>query len=224
ASNANLIARFAVGPTRNTVLFGADTDHVGDKIRDDIGFAGIVDFTNPVFPAYTPPVASAFNSTNTYVNSGLTAQWQSDIYERLHLLAGMRLANVYIHGTDTVAGTDFVTDVWKPLPRLGAVVDLVKGVSAFADYSQGYRGVPFFNVVGSAPKPEEAEQTEAGLKLALPSGFTGTFGWFSNTRHNVMNLLPGSLFQATQVGAQRAEGVDADVTWQPIPGLSMLAS
>jgi iron complex outermembrane receptor protein len=186
ASNANAVAKFALGPTRNTVLFGADSDRVAD-------------------------------------NSGLTAQWQSDIYERLHLLAGVRLANVYIHGTDTVAGNDFVTNAWKPLPRVGAVVDLVKGVSAFADYSQGYRGVPFFNAAG-APKPEEAEQTEAGLKLALPSGFAGTLAWFTNTRRNVMNLLPGSLFLATQVGEQRAEGFDADLTWQPLAGLSILAS
>jgi len=223
ASNANLVAKFAIGPTRNTVLFGADSDHVADKIRDDVGFAGLVDFTNPVFPAYTLPTASGFNSNNLYVNSGLTAQWQSDISERLHLLAGVRLANVYIHGTDTVAGSDFITDAWKPLPRFGAVVDLVKGVSAFADYSQGYRGVPFFNAAG-APKPEEAEQTEAGLKLALPSGFAGTVAWFTNTRRNVMNLLPGSLFLATQVGEQRAEGFDADLTWQPFAGLSILAS
>ena len=223
ASNANLIAKFAIGPTRNTVLFGADSDHVADKIRGDVGFAGLVDFANPVFPAYTPPTTSSFNSDNLYINSGLTTQWQSDIYERLHLLAGVRLANVYIHGTDTVAGSDFITDAWKPLPRFGAVVDLVKGVSAFADYSQGYRGVPFFNAVG-APKPEEAAQTEAGLKLALPFGFAGTLAWFTNTRHNVMNLLPGSIFLATQVGEQRAEGFDADLTWQPFAGLSILAS
>jgi len=223
ASSANAVAKFAIGPTRNTVLFGADSDHVADKIRDDVGFAGLVDFANPVFPAYTSPTTPAINSDNLYVNSGLTAQWQSDIYERLHLLAGVRLANVYIHGTDTVAGSDFVTNAWKPLPRFGAVVDLVKGVSAFADYSQGYRGVPFFNAAG-APKPEEAEQTEAGLKLALPSGFAGTLAWFTNTRRNVMNLLPGSLFLATQVGEQRAEGFDADLTWQPFAGLSILAS
>src|SRR4051812_25130665 len=223
ASNSNLVAKFAIGPTRNTVLFGADSDRVADKIRDDLGFAGLVDFANPVFPAYTTPTASAFNSHNLYLNSGLTAQWQSDIYERLHLLAGMRLANVYIHGTDTVAGSDFTTNAWKPLPRLGAVVDLVTGVSAFADYSQGLRGVPFFNA-GSAPKPEEAEQTEAGLKLALPSGFAGTLAWFSITRHDVMSLLPGSLVIGTQVGAQHSEGFDADLTWQPFAGLSILAS
>jgi iron complex outermembrane receptor protein len=62
------------------------------------------------------------------------------------------------------------------------------------------------------------------LKLALPSGFSGTLAWFSITRRNVMSLLPGSLVLGTQVGAQRSEGFDADLTWQPVAGLSILAS
>src|SRR5262249_45095667 len=41
ASNANLIARFVLGPSKNTLLLGADTDYVRDKIPDDIGFAGL---------------------------------------------------------------------------------------------------------------------------------------------------------------------------------------
>ena len=58
-----------------------------------------------------------------------------------------------IHSQDAVAQTDFVTDAWKPAPRAGAVYDLARGVSVFADYSQSLRGVPFFNA-GTAPKPE----------------------------------------------------------------------
>ena len=170
-----------------------------------------------------PPTASAINDTGTYQNSGLTAQLQSTLWERLHLLAGVRAAHVHIHAEDAVAQTNFVTDAWKPVPRVGAVYDLVPGISAFADYSQSFRGVPFFNA-GTAPKPEEAEQTEGGLKLVLPSGFTGTLAFFSITRRNVVSLLAGSPFTAVQIGTQRSHGFDMDLTWQPLPGLSMLAS
>jgi iron complex outermembrane receptor protein len=223
SSNVNFIAKGAMGPTRNVLLLGADYDNVSDKARVDAAFAGLVDLTNPVFPTYAMPTTSVFNADNTYQNSGLTAQLQSTIWDRLHLLAGVRLAHVRMHGTDAAAQTDFVTDAWKPLPRVGAVVDLVPGISLFADYSQGFRGVPFFNA-GTAPKPEEAEQTEGGLKLVLPSGFTGTLAFFTITRRNVVNLLPGSPFVAEQVGAQRSQGFDMDLTWQPLPGLSILAS
>jgi len=223
ASDANLIARTTHGPVKNTFLLGADFDEVKDNSRFDGAFAGLVDAANPVFPSYTMPGTPLFTLKGTYQNSGMTAQWQSSIWDRLHLLAGVRLAHVRTHSIDDAARTDYVTDAWKPLPRVGAVFDLLPGVSVFADYSQGYRGVGFFNT-GGAPKPEEAEQTEGGLKLALPSGFTSTLSFFTITRRNVVSLLPGNPVLSQQVGEQRSQGFDIDLTWQPLPGLSMLAS
>ena len=223
ASNVNFVAKSVVGVTQNTLLLGADYDGVALETRFDEAFAGLVDLANPAFPAYALPTTSAFDNDNRQQNSGLTAQLQSTIGERLHILAGVRLAHVQIHSQDAVAQTDFVADAWKPVPRAGAVYDLARGVSVFADYSQSFRGVPFFNA-GAAPKPEEAAQSEAGLKLALPSGFAATLAYFDITRRNVVDLLPGSPFTALQVGEQRSRGVDMDLTWQPLPGLSILAS
>jgi iron complex outermembrane receptor protein len=223
AFDIDLIAKKRIGPTDNTFLIGADWDRVADQARFDLGFSGLVDLTNPVFPSYTVPQTSAFNANNTYDNRGVTAQLQSTVLDRLHLLAGVRLAHVRIHGTDAVAQSDFITDAWKPVPRLGAVYDLVNGISVFADYSEAFRGVPFFNA-GTAPKPEEAQQSEAGLKLVLPSGLSGTLAFFSIHRENVMNLLPGSPFIGVQIGEQRSQGFDMDLIWQPLPGLSVLGS
>ena len=223
SSDVNLIARTQHGPVKNTFLLGADYDGVKDNSRFNGAFAGLVDVTNPVFPPYTTPGAPLFTFKGLYQNSGVTAQLQSSIWDRLHLLAGVRLAHVRIHSIDDAARTDYVTDSWRPLPRVGAVFELLPGVSAFADYSQGYRGVGFFNT-GGAPKPEEAEQTEGGLKLALPSGLSSTLSFFTITRRNVVSLLPGNPVLSQQVGEQRSQGFDIDLTWQPLPGLSMLAS
>src|SRR5947209_4566310 len=88
----------------------ADDDAIADKTRVDVGFASLVDLANPAFPAYTLPTTPAVNADNTYRNSGFTAQLQSDVWERLHLLAGVRLAHVRMHGMDVVAQTDFVAD------------------------------------------------------------------------------------------------------------------
>src|SRR5207247_1620296 len=185
SSDVNLIARTRHGPVKNTFLLGADYDGIRDNSRFDGSFAGLVDMANPVFPPYTVPNASLFTLKGTHQNSGVTAQLQSSIWDRLHLLAGVRMAHVRIHAIDDARGTDYTTDSWKPLPRVGAVFDLLPGVSVFADYSQGYRGVAFFNT-GTAPKPEEAEQTEGGLKLVLPSGFTSTLSYFTITRRNLV--------------------------------------
>jgi len=226
ASNVNFIAKGALGPTRNTLLLGADDDVVADKPRADFGVAGLVDLANPVFPPFMIPTTSVLNADNTYRNSGFTAQLQSDVWEHLHLLAGLRLAHVHMHDMNAVAQTNFITDAWKPLPRAGAVLDLARGISVFADYSQGFRGEPFFNAVAArtAPKPEEAEQIEGGLKLALPSGFSGTLSYFDITRRNVMDLATGAPFPAVQIGEQRSRGFDMDLVWQPIPGLSIIGS
>jgi iron complex outermembrane recepter protein len=223
SSNLNFVAKSRIGATQNTLLLGADYDGVALKIRTDDAFAGLVDLANPVFPAFVLPTTSAFNDNNVDQNSGLTAQLQSTIGERLHVLAGLRLAHVQMHSRDLVAQTNFVTEAWKPVPRAGAVYDLARGISVFADYSQSFRGVPFFNA-GTAPKPEEAEQSQAGLKLALPSGFAATLAYFTITRRNVVDLLPGSPFAALQIGEQRSRGFDMDLTWQPLPGLSILGS
>jgi iron complex outermembrane receptor protein len=227
ASNVNFIAKGALGPTRNVLLLGADDDAVADKLGVGLGFDRpmLIDLANPAFPAFVMPPTNTVNADNTYRNSGFTAQLQSDVWERLHLLAGLRLAHVHMHGADMVAQTNFVSDAWKPLPRAGAVLDLVPGISVFADYSEGFRGVPFFaGTPGTAPKPEEAAQIEGGLKLALPYGFSGTLSYFDITRRNVMNLQPGAPFLAVQIGAQRSRGFDMDLIWQPIAGLSIIGS
>jgi iron complex outermembrane recepter protein len=225
--NPNLIGKFAIGDVKNVLLLGADYDRVANRVRFDAAFAGLVDLANPVFPAYALPAPGPFTSVldsrERYENSGLTAQLQSTIFDRLHLLAGVREAQVHIQSADRVLGTNFDTTASKLVPRIGGVLDLVPGVSVFADYSEGFRGVPFYN--GSAPpKPEESNQKEGGVKLVLPSGFAATLAWFTITRRNVVSTLPGSPVLAVQIGEQRSQGFEADLTWQPIAGLSMLTS
>jgi iron complex outermembrane receptor protein len=225
--NPNLVGKFAVGDTKNVLLIGADYDRVMTRVSFDAAFAGLVDLANPAFPPYVPPtpgpLTSVLDTRERLANSGLTVQLQSTIWERLHLLVGARDAYIHIQSADRVLNTNFDTSASRVLPRVGGVLDLVPGISVFADYSEGFRGVPFYN--GSTPpKPEESNQTEGGVKLALPSGFSGTLAWFTITRRNVVSTLPGSLVLAVQIGEQRSQGFEADVTWQPIPGLSMLGS
>ena len=225
--NPNLVGKFALGDVKNVVLLGADYDRVLSRVRFDAAFAGLVDLANPAFPPYVlpspGPLTSVLDSRERIVNDGLTAQLQSTISDRVHLLVGARAAHIDMQSADRVLGTNFATEASKVIPRAGAVLDIVPGLSAFADYSEGFRAVPLFNG-RSPPKPEEANQTEGGLKLVLPSGLSGTLAWFDLSRRNVVTQLPGSPVLAVQIGEQRSQGFEADLTWQPIPGLSMLAS
>lgn len=96
-------------------------------------------------------------------------------------------------------------------------------MTVFGGYGEGLRAVRLF--AGTAPpKPEEAAQLEAGVKLVLPFGFSGTLAVFDITRRNAVTSDPNNPLLQTQTGEQRSRGFDADLTWQPIGGLQMIAS
>jgi len=225
--NSNVVARFDLGPSRNTVLFGIDYNRVTDKGFLNADLAGFVDFANPVFPDWVTPPSGPFTSfsniDNSYQNLGVTLQAQSTLWQRLHLLGGLRLANVNITSREMTTLSSYNTNETRLLPRIGIGYDLVPGVMVFADYSQGLRPVPFFNGP-TAPKPESSQQFEVGVKVDLGFGLSGTMALFDITRQNVATpslTVPG---QQVQTGEQRSRGFDADLIWQPSPNWSFLAS
>ncbi|PWT89063.1 MAG: TonB-dependent siderophore receptor [Proteobacteria bacterium] len=228
SANPNAIAKFAIGPTTNTLLLAADYDRVTDDVSIWSSLAGITNFANPspVFPQFTDPMGAGtplFNASDINVNSGLTAQLQTTVWERLHLLSGVRRAYVDFLGSHPFGGGEYHIEQSKLLPRFGAALDLVPGVTPFAGYSEGLRTVRFF-AGRSTPKPEEAKQTEAGVKLVLPYGFAATLAVFDITRRNVVSTDPANPFLQVQTGEERSRGFDMTGTWQPLPGLSMWAS
>lgn len=228
SANANLTARFSVGETRNTLLLGADYIRVADSIGIWSSFAGLTNFANafPTFPKYVDPTGSGmvtFDADNTNVNGGVAAQLQTTVWDRLHLLSGVRWAYVDFVGSQPFSGDQYRSAEVKALPRFGVAFDLFRGVTPFAGYSEGLRAVRFFGGQGT-PKPEEARQTEAGVKLVLPYGFSATLAVFDITRRNVVTSAPGNPLLQVQTGEQRSRGFDAALVWQPLPGLAMLAS
>lgn len=228
SANANLTARFSVGETRNTFLLGADYNRVADSIAIWSSFAGFTNFADasPTFPQYADPIGSGtvtFDADNINVNGGFAAQLQTTIWDRLHLISGVRWAYVDFAGSQPFSGDRYHSAEAKALPRFGVAFDLFRGVTPFAGYSEGLRSVRFFGGQG-APKPEEARQTEAGVKLVLPYGFAATLAVFDIARRNVVTSAPGNPLLQVQTGEQRSRGFDAAIVWQPLPGLSMLAS
>ncbi|PPD27354.1 MAG: TonB-dependent siderophore receptor [Hyphomicrobium sp.] len=245
--NPNLQARFAAGPTRNTLLFGADYSRVTDRghhFSDTYGNlfyifglappAMTVDLLNPRFPIpYVDPTPS--NATefvvfgdidNLYVTKGAYSQIQTSIYDRVHLMAGLRVASIEVDYVDLIptfsAGSPVTTttDRTRILPRVGAVVDVADGLSIYASYSEGMRWAGFVAPPSGRVEPEESEQREVGLKFNLASNFTGTVSAFDIQRTNVPVLGIAS----TQFAKQRSRGFEADIIWQPSRSWQVLAS
>jgi len=169
-----------------------------------------------------PQVLTFSDATSTYTTKGLYGQVQSTLFDRVHLLGGLRLANVQIDYFDEalVGQQRFETDETKLLPRAGAVVDLIQGVSVYASYSEGLKGVPYSSRFAD-PKAEESTAREAGFKFALSNQFSGTVSYFEIERSNVPVTVSLGLGGLTD---QRSTGYEADVIWQPVPGLQVIAS
>jgi len=249
--NPTLQAKFLAGPTRNTLLLGADYSQIKDSgfmNSDSLGncnaFFGVfcpvpnfgplpgptlVNLANPIFwvPFYrpTPGVGEFtpyFNFSNTYITKGLYGQLQSTLYERVHIVVGARLASLditYNEFSPFAPGTR-KTDETKLLPRAGVVVDLIKGLSAYASYSQGMKWVPFSQTFAQ-PAPELSESIEGGLKFNWNDVFTGTVAVFQIDRQNVPFTVA---FGVGALTAQRSSGFETDMIYQPNRNWSLLAN
>ncbi|MCG8492508.1 MAG: TonB-dependent siderophore receptor [Sneathiellales bacterium] len=224
----NADAKFGEGNFKGKFLVGADYSWLSDEGFIDTnlggGGSGVVDLTDPSFPAYTDPGPGINNQFVDNVTYGLHTQVQATVYERLHLLAGARIATVGIDFSNTSTGVSSDTEETRVLPRIGATFDVTDRVSVFAAYSEGMRGQPFQNFV-SAPEPERSKHYEAGLKVKVNSQLSGQFAVYQIDRSNVAvtdNTDP--FFRSVAEGKQKSLGVELDVTWQPVPDLKILAS
>ena len=141
-------------------------------------------------------------------------------YGPLHLTGSLRFTRLRFRELEQ--GVDQVFN--RVSPRIGATLDVVPGVAVYAAYATAFRGA--FGVVSATPpKPETSRNVEGGVKLALPKAhLSGTIAVFDQTRRNVAAPDPNDIHFSIQVGEQRARGVEADLTWEPTPAFSLLAT
>lgn len=229
---SNVQAKFSLGESKHTFVAGFDYSRLTDKgymtgdLFGDLFFPGLglVDLTNPAFPPYVAAANTALNTIadgdNRYITKGAYAQLQSTFWDRLHLLGGLRYAKLDIESKSPAFARTDTTDTSKVLPRIGAVVDLVKQFSVFASYSEGMKANPFVFYLGT-PEPEKSKQKEGGVKFNLGNGFSGSAALFEINRTGVP-VFTGIASEA--IGKQRSRGYETDLLWQPNRNWQLLAS
>jgi len=225
--NPNVQARFSAGPTKNTLLLGADYSRSTDRghMFADLGVLP-VDLLNPIFltPYSDPNPASPFfvpffDFQNVYETKGVYGQIQTTVFDRIHLLGGLRWANIDVEYLEKTLATTFAVDDSKVLPRAGVVVDLLPGFSVYASYSEGMRWAGFNQAL--EVKPEFSEQREAGIKFNLANQLTGTIAVFDIDRSNIPTAVGGFVAELTD---QNARGFETDFIWQPNRNWQVLAN
>ena len=222
AVDANLSSRVEALGGRHELLAGVNYDHT--DFKSELGFDGVpvsaLDLAKPDYTlSYGARPALTVSQTDRYRTIAAYAQDQAT-YGPLHLLASLRYTQLRFREREQ--GTDLTFR--RISPRLGATLDVAPGVALYAAYATAFRGA-FGVVSATTPKPETSRNIESGLKLALPAaGLAGTLALFDQTRRNVSTPDPNDIHFSIQTGAQRARGVEADLTWEPSPALSLLAT
>ena len=220
-------AKFDLGPTKNTVLLGADFSELDDDGLMDFDMFPIamVDLAAPTFSVpYSYPGArqnTQFTRNTTY---GGYVQLQSTLYDRLHLLTSVRRGNVTTDFENTASGAKFESNEGRFLPNVGGLIDITDEFSLFADYSEGMRGQGGANYV-STPKPELSNQIEAGVKFDIAEQLTGQIAYYEIERKNVrVTDFTDAKFRSVTKGQQRSHGIETDMTWQVTESVSLLGN
>ena len=242
--NGWLTKRFELGPTKHEVVLGGDIDFTTNSaglgfshlripipgpIPDTVIAArfGFIDFASPgstlhyVQPDIIDQTSNRFRTMGGYIQDHMTA------FDRVHVLAGLRVISLALdhqYTTENTLGapTAYQKDYLEIAPRIGAVIDIAGGVSMFGAYSEGYRGV--LNYTGKEPPvPESSTMMEGGFKLVNDDlGLSGTLAAYQLIRENVPTANPFIPGSTVQIGQQRAQGVELDLAWEPTPSFSLL--
>lgn len=223
--DTNLGSRFEALGGIHELLVGASYDRTDFTSGvSNAELIGELDLASPSYGlSYGATPETIVTQTNRYETKALYLQDQAT-YGRFHLLGSLRLTQLNLKQQEQ--GVD--TSYHRMTPRLGITYDLTQTLALYAAYSTGFRGA--FNFNGrETPKPELSRNYEAGVKLAFKDlGLTGTLAAFEQTRRNVSTPDPDPanaiLGYSVQSGEQRARGVEADLIWEPIPALSLLAN
>jgi iron complex outermembrane receptor protein len=230
--NAELKGKIGDKNINSDVIIGVertsldDEGYMGGMMNYMMGMADAqVNLLNPVFstPYHDPSLASRWSGKVQNTTQGAYTQFQTNLYDRLHLVGGMKLASVEVKNSDNF-GENYTTEKTKLLPRAGVVYDLNDMASVFASYSEGMRGVGWGAYTGT-PRPVESTQKEAGVKVDINKQLTGSLAVFQIDRLNtaVPDPATGGFTQIPD-GKEESKGTELDLLWQPTPKFSLLAN
>ncbi len=180
-----------------------------DKVYDTKGYA------------FTYPQKFIANTYSTYISDVL------NITDNLLVQAGLRLdyydfKGNYNDATGTYAGGYTQTAL---SPKFGIVYQPVKDiVSLFANYQNGFTNKQGVTATGKAFKPEQANQLEGGMKLALLAGkLTASLSYYEIRVKDVIRADADHPNFSVQDGTQYSKGIEAEVVASPLRGLDIVA-
>jgi len=222
----DLVAKFQTGSIEHTLLFGLELGRLAQRSPlFETASAGSIDIFNPVYQFPIGQFGDNFDSTTRISSFGVYLQDQISLSDNLKLALGGRF--------DTFSSDDFSnqsptfvqnrTDAFSP--RIGVLYKPASTVALFANFNRSFVPVTGFSATNTPFVPERGTQYEVGIKAELAEGrlFT-TLAFYDITKTNVLTTDPANPFFSIQVGEQRSQGIEFDITGQILPGWNVIAS
>jgi iron complex outermembrane recepter protein len=225
-ATASLLWETQSGPVSHRVLVGVETDETDYEARLGFDFVGNLDYATGANAPFVRPFLTDLQR-DSLRTTAVFVQDQIGVGERLDVTVGLRWTRLEIDSFYESVGFTFVDTnetEERVTPRIGATYEVSEGLSLFAGYSEGFKGVvAAFGVAN--PKPEESRALDAGFRFTAPiPGLTGTAAVYKVERENVITGDPANPGLSIQTGEQRSQGFELDLVYEPTQALSFLAS
>ena len=244
----NINGDFNIGRFRNRFVVGLDYQHVNSNqiyYGNNYGVAPINSATfdygsaNRATQYQLTPKEFTKDNTFPYIYKRNTySAYISDVFnitEQLLASAGVRVdhyrnGNSYlIDGSVAPNSAEYSQTVFSP--KFGLVYQAIKDqLSFFGNYQNGFTNPsPFQDQTGAfvTPKPQNANQIEGGIKMALFNGkLNGTISYYNIKLTNILrSLTPTTAAPSPQVqdGTQSSKGFETEIIANPLTGLNIVA-
>lgn len=225
AIDNQLQADFRTGPLTHKVLFGADGNWTqANSFTGTGGTAQTLDFTNPIYgrtPFALPALAGTEQSTQQY---GVYLQGQIKL-DRLSLLVGGRCDRALSRTRALSTGVLTKQDDDARTGRVALMYNFDNGFAPYASYSTSFEPQTGTGYNGTAFKPTEGEQYEAGFKYQ-PPGYNASFqaAVYQLTQTNVLTTDTAHPTFQIQTGEVRSRGVELEARATLFDSFDLVAS
>jgi iron complex outermembrane receptor protein len=212
----NITRTVELGPVKQTLLAGYSyqQEHA-QQSQVESGGEVLSIFQPPVNRARSAPSFGTFNEDEGISDSSQLYFQDQIAYGHLHILVNV---------ADAGAKSMFYNES-RWIPSIGAVYEVVKGVSLFASDTNSFQVQPAEPLVdGKLAPPSTGQQYEVGVKLDyFEHKFRGTLSVFQTKSADAEIFDPGAGGFVLQPGGE-AQGVEGDIQGQPIRGLNLIGS
>jgi catecholate siderophore receptor len=238
-NQTDLVWRTSTGAVGHTILAGAE---VGRQATDNLRLTGYFTSVGPnvtsvqaplesptiSIPVTFRPGATDANNDGVATVTAIYAQDQVKLTEWLQAVGGVRVDAFDIDFTDNRSGSALTSRDRLVSPRVGLIYKPADPVSIYSSYTLTYvprsgEQLSSLSASNQALEPEEFRNYEVGTKWDLTRALTASAAVYRLDRGNVAVPDPVDPTRSLLVDAQRAKGVELELTGSVTPSLTFVS-